>query len=137
MITSNLMICGWNFRYGSQPAVTASQHWRPVLFSQQTPLDNSSALAPERFGRQAAALATPKGRRIAPTCTCVHVLPRAVLTLRSLSLTAMWTTTSSHVCRREHLSGVCLLCLPLLGRCYGRTIAAMIMLNLRKLRMNE
>ena len=96
-----------------------------------------AALAPERFGRQAAALATPKGRRIAPTCTCVHVLPRAVLTLRSLSLTAMWTTTSSHVCRREHLSGVCLLCLPLLGRCYGRTIAAMIMLNLRKLRMNE
>ena len=28
---------------------------------------------------------TSKGRRIAPTCTCVHRPPRAVLTLRSLS----------------------------------------------------
>src|ERR1700730_8642190 len=30
-----------------------------------------------------------KGRRIVPTCTCVHVPPRAVRTLRSLSLAAM------------------------------------------------
>jgi hypothetical protein len=36
----------------------------------------------------AAALAE-KGWRIAPTCTCVHVPPRAVRTLRSLSLAAM------------------------------------------------
>jgi hypothetical protein len=27
--------------------------------------------------------------QIAPTCTCVHIPPRAVLTLRSLSLAAM------------------------------------------------
>src|SRR5499433_1779326 len=46
---------------------------------------------------QAAAgvLAPPKGCRIAPTCTCVHVPPRAVRTLRSLSLAAMalWLVT--------------------------------------------
>jgi hypothetical protein len=30
-----------------------------------------------------------KGWRIAPTCTCVHTPPRAVRTLRSLSLAAI------------------------------------------------
>src|SRR5256884_2854033 len=37
----------------------------------------------------AAVFAPSKGCRIAPTCTCVHVPPRAVRTLRSLSLAAM------------------------------------------------
>src|SRR5256886_1693611 len=43
----------------------------------------------------AAVLAPSKGCRIAPTCTCVHVPPRAVCTLRSLSLAAMalWLVT--------------------------------------------
>lgn len=36
-----------------------------------------------------AVLAAPKGRRIAPTCTWVQVPPRAVLTLRSVSLPAI------------------------------------------------
>jgi hypothetical protein len=46
----------------------------------------------EPLGRYATATLAPlpsKGCRIAPTCTCVQTPPRAVRTLRSLSLAAM------------------------------------------------